>query len=141
MIQARRLLDREADGTSKGDEEMVTTADIVQGIRRGGEVTSKKDKGPLTRTDIVLDVLFGISMLAAAGAGIRMVMVAKDHYESGSGGQDPDVVGLLLATKVTATPKMLIEVYRDGSFYKKALAFGVVASDAVWATAFVYAVL
>ena len=141
MIQDRRLLDREAGETSKGDGEMTTADDFVQGIRRGGEVPSKKEKKAMTTTDIVLDVLFAISMLAAGGAGIRMVMVAKDHYESGSGGQNPDVVGLLLATKVTATPKMLIEVYRDGSFYKKALAFGVVASDAVWATAFVYSVL
>lgn len=135
MIQARRLLD-------KGDEEIMTTTDIVQGIRRGGEAGgTSKEKKALTTTDIVLDVLFGISMLAAAGAGIRMVMIAKDHYETGSGGQAPDVVALLLATKVTATPKILIEMYRDGSFYKKALALGVVASDAVWATALVYAVM
>jgi len=76
--------------------------------------------------------------MAAAGAGIAMIVHAKQVRDDG-GTLNPETAWLMLAVKVCKAPKVYDEWYRsDGDLYNRFLAVGVTVAIGLWSAALYY---
>ena len=76
--------------------------------------------------------------MAAAGAGIAMIVHAKKERDNG-GALNPETAGLMLAVKLCKAPKVYVEWARsDGDLYNRFLGIGVTVAIALWSAALYY---